>query len=103
LAIERYQHETRRLLEVLDGRLIESEWLADDLSIADIANWCWARTHQSSGVSVAGLEGLQRWMAAMERRPACQRGLRVPTPGGLPSDEDSAKAFSERVRRMVQR
>ena len=36
-AIDRYQNECRRLFEVLDGHLAESEWLADDYSIADIA------------------------------------------------------------------
>ena len=36
-AIDRYQHETRRLYEVLDGRLGEAEYLAGDYSIADIA------------------------------------------------------------------
>ena len=48
-AIDRYQHESRRLFEVLDRRLGESEWLADDFSIADIANWCWVRTYKWSG------------------------------------------------------
>ena len=43
-AIDRYQNESRRLFEVLDGRLGESEWLADDYSIADIATWPWVRT-----------------------------------------------------------
>ncbi len=45
-AIDRYQNESRRLMEVLDTRLGESEWLARDYSIADIANWCWARTYE---------------------------------------------------------
>ena len=39
-AIDRYQNESRRLFEVLDRRLAESEYLAGDYSIADIANWC---------------------------------------------------------------
>jgi GST-like protein len=43
-AIKRYQNECRRLFEVLDRRLADSEWLGDDYSIADIANWCWVRT-----------------------------------------------------------
>ena len=38
LAIDRYQNETRRLFEVLDVALQDREWLADDFSIADIAN-----------------------------------------------------------------
>ena len=36
-AIDRYQNECRRLFEVLDRRLANSEWLAKDYSIADIA------------------------------------------------------------------
>jgi GSH-dependent disulfide-bond oxidoreductase len=76
--IDRYQNEGRRLLTVLDGRLADHEWLAGEFSLADIANWSWARIHGWSGVSVDGLEHLQRWLAAMEARPACQRGVRVP-------------------------
>ena len=40
LAIDRYQNETRRLFQVLDVALQDREWLVDDFSIADIANWC---------------------------------------------------------------
>ncbi len=53
--IDRYQNESRRLFEVLDRRLGESQWLADDYSIADIANWGWVRTHKWSGVPIEGL------------------------------------------------
>jgi GST-like protein len=38
-AIERYQHETRRLYQVLDGRLAQVEYLAGDYTIADIATY----------------------------------------------------------------
>ncbi len=38
-AIERYQKETRRLLEVLDTRLADNENLAGAYSIAEIANF----------------------------------------------------------------
>ena len=48
-AIDRYQNESRRLFEVLDTRLGQNAWLADDYSIADIANWTWARTAKWSG------------------------------------------------------
>ncbi|WP_210713601.1 glutathione S-transferase N-terminal domain-containing protein [Pseudomonas sp. MWU349] len=77
-AIDRYQHETRRLYEVLDSRLQQAEYLAGDYSIADIATFPWVRGHEWSGVSVQGLQALQRWMAALEARPAVQRGLQVP-------------------------
>src|SRR5207249_1586720 len=45
-AIDRYQNECRRLFEVLNTRLVDRQWLADDYSIADIANWCWVRTYK---------------------------------------------------------
>ncbi|MDD0996321.1 glutathione S-transferase N-terminal domain-containing protein [Pseudomonas sp. TNT2022 ID1044] len=77
-AIDRYQHETRRLYEVLDTRLQAVEFLAGEYSIADIATFPWVRGYEWSGVSVEGLTALQRWMATMEARPAVQRGLRVP-------------------------
>ena len=76
--IERYQHETRRLYEVLNNRLAEVEYLAGDYSIADIATYPWVRIHDWAGVAVDGLEHLQRWMAALAARPAVQRGLLVP-------------------------
>jgi GST-like protein len=77
-AIDRYQHETRRLYEVLDTRLQAVEFLAGEYSIADIATYPWVRGHEWSGVEVGGLPALQRWMATMEARPAVQRGLLVP-------------------------
>jgi GST-like protein len=76
--IDRYQNEARRLFAVLDTRLAEAEYLAGEFSIADIANWCWVRIHGWSGVPVDGLVHLQRWLAALEARPALQRGVRVP-------------------------
>ncbi len=103
-AIDRYQNESRRLFEVLDRRLGESEWLADDYSIADIANWCWVRTYKWSGVSIDGLANLRRWLDAMRERPACQRGVEVPYRlQNMEKDEKAAKEFAENARKMVQR
>ncbi|MGQ7958215.1 glutathione S-transferase family protein [Pseudomonas sp. SP16.1] len=77
-AIDRYQHETRRLYEVLDTRLGEAEYLAGDYSIADIACFPWVRAHDWAGVSLDGLAHLQRWLDAIAARPAVLRGLQVP-------------------------
>jgi GSH-dependent disulfide-bond oxidoreductase len=76
--IDRYRRESRRLFEVLDGRLAGREWLAGDYSIADIANWCWVQTHPWPGVSVEGLDHLQRWLEAVRARPAVQKGVAIP-------------------------
>jgi len=90
--IHRYQSETRRLYEVLDRHLASTEYLAGDYSIADIANFAWVRTHEWSGVSLDGLDHLQRWVTAIGARPAVQRGIAIPP-----------RASREDVVRMAQR
>lgn len=79
-AKKRYHNETRRLYEVMDSHLANSEWLAAEFSIADIANWSWLRSHKWARVPTEGLPHLERWMAAMAARPGCQRGANVPPP-----------------------
>ncbi|MCG8591057.1 MAG: glutathione S-transferase N-terminal domain-containing protein [Proteobacteria bacterium] len=103
-AIDRYQNESRRLFEVLESRLAESEWLADDFSLADIANWSWVRTHKWSGVSIEGLPNLERWLDQMRARPACQRGVEVPVRiPDLSDDTKGAEEFAKNARTMLQR
>ena len=102
-AIDRYQNESRRLFEVLDVALADSEWLAEEFSIADIANWCWVRTYRWSGVSRDGLENLDRWLNQIKERPACRRGIDVPEP--RPVEElkgDDEKKFVDRSQSMLQ-
>ncbi len=105
-AIQRYQNEGRRLFGVLDARLAESEWLGGaDYSIADIANWCWVRTHRWSGVPIDGLDHLQRWMEAIADRPAAKRGVAVPPKSDTLSEptEEETRRMVENVRKMLQR
>lgn len=102
-AIDRYQNEGRRLFEVLDGHLARDEWLAGDFSIADIANWCWVRTYKWSGVNIDGLDHLTRWRKAIEARPACRRGLEVPTIASSGTDADAAADFIRKAGEIVQR
>ncbi len=103
-AIDRYQNESRRLFEVLDTHLVDREWLADDFSIADIANWCWVRTYKWSGVSRDGLPHLKRWMDTMKERPALRRGVEVPfKTGGLTKDDAAAEEFAKNAQKTLQR
>ena len=78
IAISRYQNECRRLYEVLDKQLDGRDWICKDYSIADIANWCWVRVYYWAGVNIKGLDNLKDWMQAMEKRPACIKGVNVP-------------------------
>lgn len=78
--IDRYKRESRRLLEVLDRRLADHEYLAGDYSIAEIANWSWAKSCDWPGIDIAGLDNLQRWMDQIAARPAVEKGRNVPPP-----------------------
>ena len=103
-AIDRYQNEGRRLFEVLDNHLAKQEWLAKDYSIADIANWCWVRTYKWSGISIEGLDHLQRWMKAMYDQPGMSAGLSVPMKvESLLDDDKKAKEFSKNAEKMVKK
>lgn len=103
VAIDRYQNEGRRLFEVLDGHLAHNEWLAGEFSIADIANWCWVRTHRWSGIPIDGLEHLARWKDAIKERPACRRGIEVPFVMNTKGDQKAEEDFAKNARKMVQR
>lgn len=77
-AIKRYQNESRRLCEVINKQLENSEWITENYSIADIANWSWIRRHEWSGFSIEGLDHLKRWLNTMNERDACKKGLQIP-------------------------
>lgn len=100
-AIARYQGEGRRLFTVLDTQLAKGDYLAGDYSIADIANWCWVRTHNWSGIETAGLPHLERWMAAIAARPAVQRGILVPEATARRTASE-AKDFADKARTIVE-
>ena len=77
-AIDRYQKETWRLYDVLEHRLLHRDYLCDDYSIADIANFTWVNIHAWSGVSIEDLPHLRAWLERIRARPAVLRGLAVP-------------------------
>ena len=102
-AIDRYQGEVRRLFEVLNSRLNGRDYLAGDYSIADIANWCWVRTHSWSGVSIDGLDALAQWMDRLAARPACQRGVKVPYDAAeLRREAGDAEALARKLSTIVE-
>jgi GST-like protein len=97
-AIDRYQNETRRLYEVLERRLSDVEYLAGEYSIADIATWPWVSIHSWAGVSLDGLPQLARWLEAVGKRPAVQKGRAVPS---APAPAARADEVVEAGRKML--
>lgn len=77
-AIDRYQNEVKRLFGVMDGHLNGREYLAKELSIADIANWAWVRIYDWSGVPIDDFPHLTAWLDRLDQRPAFQIGIKTP-------------------------
>jgi GST-like protein len=77
-AIERYVKEKDRLYGVLDKRLGEAEYLAEEYSIADIATYPWVARHDWHRTNLADFPNVKRWFDAISARPAVQRGMAVP-------------------------
>jgi len=98
-AISRYQNETRRLYEVLDRGLVGKEYLVDEVSIADFATYPWVKVHEWAGVSVEGLENLNRWMSTMAARPGVARGLEIPV--RVERSEENAEKVAETARKIL--
>jgi len=75
--LERYSKETRRLYAVMDRRLADRAFFADDPSIADFAILGWAWRHPRHKVDLAEFPNVRRWYDAMMARPGVQRGFAV--------------------------
>jgi GST-like protein len=94
-AINRYAMEAKRLLDVLDRRLAETEFVAgDQYTIADMANWPWfgglalGRAYGAAEfLDVQTYKNVQRWAKAIDARPAVKRGRIVNRLSGDPSEQ----------------
>lgn len=75
-ALTRYQAEAERLTDLIDAHLARNAWFAgDDYTIADIAHFGWFWRRAFAGIGFDNRPNLARWYAAMEARPAVQRGI----------------------------
>ena len=75
--LNRYLNETKRLYGVLDCQLAKSEYLAEDVSVADFAIVAWAWRHERHQISLDDFPNVARWYQAMMTRPATKRGFEV--------------------------
>ena len=94
-AIDRFAMETKRLLDVLDRRLADNEYVAGpEYTIADIAIWPWygglvqGRLYEAGEfLSVQDYRHVRRWADAIGGRPAVKRGRIVNRAFGEPSEQ----------------
>ncbi|HEY5608358.1 MAG TPA: glutathione S-transferase N-terminal domain-containing protein [Alphaproteobacteria bacterium] len=74
----RYDAEVARLCGVLDRRLAETEYLAGEYSVADVATFPWIAVHRWLEIDLARFPHLGRWYGEVGARPAVRRGMNVP-------------------------
>jgi GST-like protein len=94
-AIDRFAMETKRLLDVLDRRLAETEYVAGDTyTIADMATFPWYGGlakgwlyGAAEFLSVQDYKNVQRWADQISTRPAVKRGRMVNRTSGEPSSQ----------------
>ena len=89
-AIDRYTRETRRLYTVLDQRLASREFIAGEYSIADMACYPWAASHEWHYIDLADYPEVRRWHDAIKARPATGRAWAAAEPFKRPLDMDDA-------------
>ena len=75
--LERYLKETRRLYGVMDHRLADREFFADEISIADFAIVGWAWRHERHKVDLNDFPHVKRWYETLMARPAVKRGFDI--------------------------
>ena len=94
-AIDRFAMETKRLLDVLDKRLADNEYLAGNVyTVADMAAWPWygglvkfGQYGAAEFLSVHEYKNVNRWADLVGERPAVKRGRMVNRVSGEPSSQ----------------
>ena len=78
-AEERYNKEAQRLWGVLNSRLQQRDYVADELSIADFAIYPWAARFEFQRINPADYPAVERWMKRLEAFDFVQRGMLIPS------------------------
>jgi GST-like protein len=75
---ERFHTRAERLYSVLDKRLHGREFVADELTVADVAIWGWVSRFEWHEIDLHDYPEVMRWYLALAARPAFQRGYVQP-------------------------
>ncbi|MEL7428689.1 MAG: glutathione binding-like protein [Pseudomonadota bacterium] len=81
---ERYQNETKRLLNVIEQQLRKTPYIAgNDYSIADVALWPWIKTLGGFYDAAVELEldafpAIGEWLKKCSERPASKKAVNIP-------------------------
>jgi GSH-dependent disulfide-bond oxidoreductase len=90
-AIDRYTKETTRLYGVLNQRLSDREFLAEEYSIADMASYPWIVPYENHKQKLEDFPNLHRWFETIKARPAVVRAYSGVDPSYTKPMTDEAK------------
>lgn len=83
-AEERYSTETQRIYGVLEARLRDRDYIADEYSLVDIATWPWISRWDYQQIDLSRFPRVRDWFLRIADRPAVQRGYSVPDAAEIP-------------------
>jgi len=92
-ATGRYTGEIKRLYEVMNTRLAESDYLAGEYSIADIACYPWTRVARGQGMDIDSFPHVAAWAKRIGERPAAQVRINDPREEKARKNEYSKEQF----------
>ena len=96
----RYTNEVNRLYGVMERQLQQSEYLAGDYSIADMACYPWIRGAKLFGQDMSEFPSLQAWFDRIDARPAVIAGNAVGAELRKPADQQSKADIKEAAKAL---
>ena len=99
-AMDRYTNEARRLYQILDGRLAERDYVADEYCIADMAIFPWCRLYGRQGQRIEDFPNVRRWFDRIAERPAVAKDMeRLEDKAGTYTPESWSNLFGDEQHR----
>ncbi|KAI8800499.1 glutathione S-transferase GstA, partial [Cladochytrium replicatum] len=101
-AIKRYDVEVNRLYSVLESHLADGREyiIGSQFSVADIAAFPWAKSAYYPGITFDPYPHVKAWHDRCFARPALRKGLDVPTPLKIMTEEE-IQAFAAKQKEWI--
>lgn len=76
-AEEKSKEYAKHIYEILNNRLSNKDYIAENYSIADIAIWPWVARFERHQINIKDYPNVLRWYVLISKRPAVARGYNI--------------------------
>lgn len=76
-AEEKSKEYAKHIYEILNNRLSNKDYIAENYSIADIAIWPWVARFERHQINITDYPNVLRWYVLISKRPAVARGYNI--------------------------